>query len=215
MDELLKNINSDFKWLRKGIDPKSEAGSPVWESEIEWYDSETQEKILYYGRQRALVIINYEPVSFYDTPLEALYYQHLNIHTIKNIYINEDLSIIMQYIYDPDGREAPIKLAKRYGCVVLIETYPNFKIPSEAAKGVRKTWLEGYSPMKEFYSPNYLALPPEPNDYRRTLYWNPNLTTDENGKAKVQFYNNSRCTNYSISAETVTKDGRIGIYSGD
>lgn len=45
-------------------------------------------------------------------------------------------------------------------------------------KGVRKTWLEGYSEVKDFYQPDYRVLPKE-NDYRRTLYWNPALSTDE------------------------------------
>jgi hypothetical protein len=92
---------------------------------------------------------------------------------------------------------------------VFIETYPEGQIPVEGAKGVRKTWLEGYSAVKEFYSPNYSELPPEV-DYRRTLYWNPMVRPNENGKAKIEFYNNSSCTNFSISAETVTPQGMIG-----
>ena len=71
-------------------------------------------------------------------------------HSIKNIYINEDLSIIAQYVYDPTCRLLPFELALEYGCVVFIETYPEGQIPVEGAKGVRKTRLEGYSPVKEF-----------------------------------------------------------------
>ena len=106
-----------------------------------------------------------------------------------------------------------IDKTQRFGCVVFIETYQG-KIPVEGGKGVRKTWLEGYSAVKEFYSPNYSEIPPE-TDYRRTLYWNPNVTTDETGKAKIEFYNNSRCTNFSISAETVTTEGKIGKYKNN
>ena len=94
---------------------------------------------------------------------------------------------------------------------MFIETYPEGQVPAEGAKGVRKTWLEGYSAVREFYSPDYSMLPPEP-DYRRTLYWNPSVTTDENGIAKIQFYNNSSCRNFSVSAETVTSHGMIGVY---
>jgi len=64
--------------------------------------------------------------------------------------------------------------------------------------------------VKEFYSPDYSALPEE-SDYRRTLYWNPAVTTDSTGIAKIQFYNNSSCKKLSINAETVTQDGKIGI----
>jgi len=97
-----------------------------------------------------------------------------------------------------------------YSCVVFIET--EWKNSVQGAKGLRKTWLEGYSRVNEFYNPDYSALPPEPNDYRRTLYWNPSVITDDNGNARIEFYNNSRCTNFSISAETVTSEGMIGVY---
>ena len=65
---------------------------------------------------------------------------------------------------------------------------------------------------KEFYSPDYSKTPlPTQGDYRRTLYWNPNVKTDSNGQASVEFYNNSSCTKYNIDAQTVTKNGEIGV----
>ena len=42
-----------------------------------------------------------------------------------------------------------------------------------------------------------------------TLYWNPNLWTDENGKAHVEFWNNSTCTDMIISAEGITAGGKF------
>ena len=77
---------------------------------------------------------------------------------------------------------------------------------------MRKTWLEGYSQVKEFYSPDYSILTPEP-DYRRTLYWNPSVVPDKDGKAAIRFYNISTRSKYNISAETITQDGTIGVYS--
>ena len=58
---------------------------------------------------------------------------------------------------------------------------------------------------------NDIHQTPEP-DYHRTLYWNPAVTPDENGIAKINFYNNSSRRNFSVSAETVTPQGFIGIY---
>ena len=78
-------------------------------------------------------------------------------------------------------------------------------------KGIRRTFFEGYAPKVEFYSPDYSAMTPMP-DYRRTLYWNPNVTTDKNGEAKIEFYNNSTCRQLVISAEGITKDGRAIVY---
>ena len=65
---------------------------------------------------------------------------------------------------------------------------------------------------KEFYSPDYSKTPlPTQGDYRRTLYWNPNVQTDSTGCASVEFYNNGSCTKYNIDAQTVTRKGEMGI----
>jgi len=68
--------------------------------------------------------------------------------------------------------------------------------------------MQGYSYVKEFYSPVYdHANLPKEKDFRRTLYWNPDVKTDSTGKASVHFYNNSTCKAMKISAETLTKGG--------
>ena len=71
--------------------------------------------------------------------------------------------------------------------------------------------LPGYNVCTEFYQPNYDGhpLPDIPQDYRRTLYWNPNLQLDEDGCATVTFWNNCRKNTLSISAEGITADGYI------
>ncbi len=78
--------------------------------------------------------------------------------------------------------------------------------------GIRKTEFEGYSLTKSFYSPPYDKLQmPDPDDVRRTLYWNPSVKTDANGKASVSFYNNRSADKINISAETVTSTGMMGV----
>jgi hypothetical protein len=166
------------------------------------------EVMLYKGRL-ALFVINNEIVDL-SNEIDMYRYQRLNILAIKDIYINENIDVIAQYIIPPP-LVSKDKMAQAYSCVVFIETYPDDQIPAEGANGVRKTWLEGYSPVKEFYSPNYSTVPQGLIDYRRTLYWNPMVTTDKNGKAKIQFYNNSSAINFNISAETVTPIGLIGV----
>jgi len=80
-------------------------------------------------------------------------------------------------------------------------------------KDIRTTRLQGFSKPVEFYSPDYSQIPlPEGKDIRRTLYWNPDVATDAEGKATVRFFNNDDCQVIRISAETVTADGRTGVY---
>ena len=77
----------------------------------------------------------------------------------------------------------------------------------------RKTEVKGFSYVSDFYHPKYPngALPTI-DDVRRTLYWNPDVTTDSTGKATIQFYNNSTCKHLDISAEGITKSGKPFVY---
>ncbi len=82
--------------------------------------------------------------------------------------------------------------------------------------GVRMTSLQGYSMPRQFYSPNYAEYQlPNEQDFRRTLYWEPNVKTGVNGKATVRFFNNSTCKGMSISAETMTPDGQFGSFRNE
>ena len=74
----------------------------------------------------------------------------------------------------------------------------------------RRYILEGFAYPAKFYNPDYSRQkPPVPTDYRRTLYWNPDLKLDENGEASITFYNNSRQTTLSVEAEGQAPDGSL------
>lgn len=80
----------------------------------------------------------------------------------------------------------------------------------------RTTTVEGYSRQYSFYSPDYPDGPVIGDvDYRRTLYWNPNVITDENGSAQVEFYNNSITRHFNISAAGITASGIPYILNQD
>lgn len=70
--------------------------------------------------------------------------------------------------------------------------------------------FQGLSEPDEFYRVDYSREPlPKGGDYRRTLYWNPYLTTDSEGCARVTFYNNSFSKSIAVSAEGMDKGGFI------
>lgn len=77
--------------------------------------------------------------------------------------------------------------------------------------GLNKATVVGYSPLKEFYSPNYS----DPNqdvaaDYRSTLYWNPFVFTDaEKQKARFEFYNNDITKSFKVIIEGVNELGKM------
>ena len=67
--------------------------------------------------------------------------------------------------------------------------------------------MKGFSIPDEFYSPDYSKQPLPKEDYRRTLYWNPNVKLDDNGRATINLYNNSSSSILQVSAEGWTSDG--------
>jgi hypothetical protein len=68
---------------------------------------------------------------------------------------------------------------------------------------------------QQFYSPKYDAKPSviKEADYRSTLFWEPNVVTDANGKAKVYFYTSDITKGYTLNVQGASADGYIGSYT--
>lgn len=98
----------------------------------------------------------------------------------------------------------------KYSCAVFIETIPGQKGP--AGKGTRLQTIEGYTTPEEYQNidnANFLEDP----DFRRTLYWNSLLVTGHDGKACVEFFNNSTCRgNMRLSIHGIDDNGSIYSY---
>lgn len=79
-------------------------------------------------------------------------------------------------------------------------------------KGLNTVKFSGYSPVKEFYAPNYEEYDPshELNDVRTTLYWNPFLLFDkEKKKTTVSFFNNDITKKIRVIIEGVNVNGKM------
>ena len=90
----------------------------------------------------------------------------------------------------------------------LIYVYLHTKFTTESNKGLRRTYFEGFNIASTFKMEDYSVIPPAA-DFRRTIWWQPDITTDAQGKAKVEFFNNSTCEEMYISVEGMTSDGKI------
>jgi hypothetical protein len=78
---------------------------------------------------------------------------------------------------------------------------------------IHKTQLiEGFTPTKEFFSPNY-AMNNENDiktDERTTLYWNPFLITNsENNAINFSFYNSDKAKKLKVVIEGFLEDGKL------
>ena len=90
-----------------------------------------------------------------------------------------------------------------YFCIITMENKDNKIIDTYNLDNIQQVRrpLHGYTPPAEFYTPQYPDGPQYYDvDYRRTLYWNPNLKTDKDGHARIEFYNNSYSTRFKVSA---------------
>ena len=78
-------------------------------------------------------------------------------------------------------------------------------------KGLDMVRLMGYSPVREYYSPDYLINPePETDDIRTTLYWNPNLKgSTAKSKFNISFYNSDITHRIRIILEGYDEDGKL------
>lgn len=127
-----------------------------------------------------------------------------DIDEIESISIIEDHNSILRLVNDEMVNPSKV-------VVVLLKLK---KLYVKEPIGVRNTTFKGYSYVKEFFNPVYdKAVLPIVNDFRRTLYWNPDVKSDKEGKATINFYNNSSCKVMNVSAETVTAKGMIGSYN--
>jgi hypothetical protein len=72
--------------------------------------------------------------------------------------------------------------------------------------------LQGYTPVKEFYSPDYATIintNTQP-DLRTTLYWNPNIITNKTTPEQtIKFYNNDITRRFKIVLEGMNADGKL------
>ena len=104
--------------------------------------------------------------------------------------------------------EADLLLPENSNKFVIALVYTKAdKSYKDVPNGMRLTYFDGYSNSKEFakvvlHKPIIGEI-----DHRRTLYWNPNVTIDPNGKAQLKFYNNSSCKHILIDAQGISQDG--------
>ncbi len=95
---------------------------------------------------------------------------------------------------------------------IAIYTRRGNDVKQDPGKGLASNKVYGYTPIREFYSPNYasFSIRNEQRDIRTTLYWNPLLTTTpEKNQVVVSFYNNDVSGAFRVIIEGMTRDGKL------
>lgn len=102
------------------------------------------------------------------------------------------------------------------------DAFAYFEITTRAKKGpfmpaTPGTYLLKTLPFtlsKQFYSPRYTVKNKTAGvgtDLRSTIFWEPNVMTDKNGKATLSFYSADKATNYTVLIEGIDMDGGLGF----
>lgn len=98
------------------------------------------------------------------------------------------------------------------GGAIAIYTRKGNDMQSAPGKGLSSNMVAGYTPVKQFYSPNYSSFTQqnEQRDVRTTLYWNPQVFTSlKDHTITLTFYNNDVTGAFHVVIEGMTKDGLL------
>ena len=143
-----------------------------------------------------------EAAGFFRANRTSQYvYSQLKLNRLKDVRVFSD--------YEPRTEDSTM-FESRYSADATVDLVT---IPNDGKQVTfrdRHIVINGINYAETFYQPDYSTQQPaQPTDYRRTLYWNPNCVTDEQGRFTAVFYNNSKETRLRMSAAGVTADGRL------
>ena len=223
-EDATKGSASYFYNLRDELDSYLDSGNGVpyvWDwlmerNELFYYDRDTGE-MWYRGKRVVVVVDNNYPGAFLTADYPGggweVNMSGLFMNRYKWLSIVEDeasaYKVVQQAFRDPGSPTPAVSV------VFFLYTDPELNLPNEYRRGTRWINLHGYSLCTEFYSPDYRQHDiPTPTDHRRTLYWNPSLVTNPDGKANVIFYSGSRPDErLLINAQGIAVNGQMVQYN--
>ena len=152
------------------------------------------------GGNEPLIVIDGVPQEKYDL-------SNLNVYDIESITVLKDAVAVAQF-----G-------ARAANGVISIQTTPlrnarlRFNLTRHSQYTSQYFNLNGpaFTVARRFYVPQYKStVTDERSDFRETIYWNPVVQTDRDGKATVEFYNSDATTTFRAIAEGIGYNGWLG-----
>jgi len=144
-------------------------------------------------------------------PVDVSFLASIQTADVDNveIFLRDELGLINR-TYNTNG-------------VLVINTKKAVKGTPVTAEDLRKLFPpsnvltfnpQGYIKKREFYNPKYLSAESKTAgaDFRTTVYWNPRIFTDENGKMDFEFYNSDNKGTYKAIVEGTDIDGNLSRF---
>ncbi|WP_114941047.1 TonB-dependent receptor [Mucilaginibacter endophyticus] len=88
----------------------------------------------------------------------------------------------------------------------------NYVTGASSSLGVITYPFRGFYKARTFYSPKYTAANVNTNtpDYRTTIFWEPNIVTNETGEASFSYFNADTRGIYRVTIEGIDANGNLG-----
>ena len=127
---------------------------------------------------------------------------NINPDDVYSVEVLRSLSYLS--IYGSNAPHGALIITSRRGVDPLDKS-------KEIVDGLITYKINGFHKAREFYSPKYAAgRPVNPADDRKTIYWNPDIITDANGKASFEFFDAASTGTYRVVVEGIDGYGNIG-----
>ena len=124
-------------------------------------------------------------------------------NVFKNIHLNRQDEVHLFTDFELRNEDKPVEMETIVADVTL-----DFVLFDDDMKQYtyrdRRIVLHGMYMPDDFYHPDYSRRPlNDVQDYRRTLYWNPNARLDADGRFTATFYNNAKPTRIKVTTAGV------------
>jgi hypothetical protein len=151
------------------------------------------------GGGQMLLVIDGIAIETDDTFAVRDFLENTSPEDIKSIEIYRP--IVGMSLYGSRGENGVLEFRTKRG-VGRVQTNLNVSMITP----------KGFTRVKEFYSPKYAGPKGtgQAADLRTTIYWNPAVSTDAAGKAKLDFFNADSKATYRVVVEGINGNGELG-----
>jgi hypothetical protein len=160
------------------------------------------------GRDWVFIVDNNENRALSEKQSDDPFTTDYNNISLGSTFLDEIKSIYVVYNEMMSPTLGRWDLIENPSHNIFVYIYTHRIFSAESNKGLRRTYFQGFNQASTFKTEDYSVIPPMA-DFRRTIWWQPDITTDAQGKAKVEFFNNSTCEEMYISVEGMTEDGLV------
>jgi len=162
------------------------------------------------GKSKVEIVIDGIDLGWFEMdPIDVL--QYYSAEDVKGIEVMKSVKYNLSYqskFYDPmdiDFIDPPvfIEITTKTGAGPFMKRTPGVYLYKPLVPVIAKA----------FYSPRYID-PDQENifpDLRSTIYWDPNIITNKEGKAEVSFYASESKSSYLIILQGTDLAGRFGV----